>query len=158
MRTAGGQSLRQILCFALIAGSLPAFAADLPGVENADRARSNYILNCQGCHGPNGEGSVRGLVPRMQGFLGNFLRVEGGRAFMVQVPGSANAPLSDAALAEVLNWLLPTISGDELPADFRPYTASEVGELRKTPAIDVDVRRAALIAEMQQEDAARPGS
>lgn len=142
----------------LLLGTLPAFAGEPAGVENPERARTNYILSCQGCHGPNGEGSAIGLVPRMQGFVGNFLRVAGGREFMVQVPGSANAALSDTALAELLNWLLPTISGAELPPDFTPYQVDEVARLRRTPAIDVAHRRSALIEAMAKQGISVPDS
>lgn len=110
---------------------------------NDERARIDYMLNCQGCHLPNGEGA--GDVPRMQDFVGNFLKVPGGREFLVQVPGSANAPLDDARLAELLNWMLDEISRDQLPADFRPYTADEVAEFRTWPLRDVLQVRAQLI-------------
>jgi hypothetical protein len=106
------------------------------------------MLNCQGCHGPSGEGNETAEVPRMQGFVGKFLTVEGGREFMVQVPGSANTALADSALAEVLNWMLLTMSADEVPANFVPYDAVEVGRLRQTPETNVLGRRAALIEAM----------
>ena len=119
-----------------------------PGVENAERARVNYMLNCQGCHGPEGTGTLDGAVPAMKSFVGKFLSVSGGREFLVQVPGSANAALSDAALAEVLNWMLPQISPAQIPADFEPYTAAEVAALRRRPLEDVIGERAKLIALM----------
>ena len=123
-------------------------AADFPGVENTNRARVNYMLSCQGCHGPDGSGTVDGEVPEMNSFLGKFLTVEGGREFLIQVPGSANAALTDAQLAEVINWLLPTISAAEMPADFTPYTAEEVQNLRLQPLQDVVNTRAELIQRM----------
>ena len=110
---------------------------------NDQRARIDYMLNCQGCHLPNGEGA--GDVPRMTDFVGNFLKVPGGREFLVQVPGSANAPLADQRLAELLNWMLDEISRDQLPADYRPYTAEEVAEYRTVPLRDVLQARAKLI-------------
>ena len=110
---------------------------------NAQRARIDYMLNCQGCHLPLGEGA--GDVPRMKDFVGNFLKVTGGREFLVQVPGSANAALDDARLAELLNWMLDEISHDQLPANFRPYTAEEVGKYRAEPLRDVLKTRALLI-------------
>jgi mono/diheme cytochrome c family protein len=123
-------------------------ADNLPGVENSDRARVNYMLNCQGCHGPDGAGAADGVVPTMKDFVGKFLEVAGGREFLVRVPGSANAALSDARLAEVLNWMLPKISPAEIPADFAPYTAAEVATLRRQPLADVAAVRAALVAKM----------
>jgi len=53
----------------------------------------------------------------------------------------AQAPLDDEATAAVLNWMLPHFSRDELPAGFSPYTAAEVGRLRRNPLTDVDVER-----------------
>ncbi|MDE0064006.1 MAG: cytochrome c, class I [Gammaproteobacteria bacterium] len=114
------------------------------GAEVDDRrARIDYMLNCQGCHLPNGEGA--GDVPRMTDFVGNFLKVAGGREFLVQVPGSANAPLEDQRLAELLNWMLDEISRNQLPADFRPYTAEEVAKYRTLPLRDVLKTRAQLV-------------
>ena len=141
-----GISLIWLLCAPLLAA-----AGELAGVEDPIRAKNNYMLNCQGCHGPLGEGNTRAEVPRMQGFVGNFLRVEGGREFMVQVPGSANTGLGDQALAELLNWMLPTMSGTSLPGRFVPYGTEEVARLRKSPEIDVIGRRAGLIEAMQAQ-------
>lgn len=123
--------------------------ADYAGVANEARARTNYMLNCQGCHGPNGAGSRDGAVPRMQNYVGNFLKVPGGREFVVQVPGSANAALSDERLAELLNWMLATLSAEQLPADFVPFEAAEVKRLRRVPETDVVGVRAALVEKIQ---------
>ena len=127
---------------------IPGLAQPLWAAEEAhgQRARIDYMLNCQGCHLPNGEGA--GDVPRMQGFVGNFLKVPGGREFLVRVPGSANAPLDDRRLAELLNWMLLEISRGELPAGFRPYTAEEVGAYRAEPLRDVLQTRARLILDI----------
>jgi mono/diheme cytochrome c family protein len=123
----------------------------LPGVENPARAQVNYMLNCQGCHGADGVGTADGAVPVMKDFVGNFLSVSGGRAFLVRVPGSANAALSDQQLAEVLNWMLPNISPRQIPADFTPYSAAEVAALRRQPLADVEGERARLVARMEQD-------
>ncbi|MGI9327839.1 MAG: c-type cytochrome [Pseudomonadales bacterium] len=128
-----------------VAIAATATAETFPGVENAQRARVNYMLNCQGCHGAHGTAAAGADVPAMQNYVGHFLGVEGGRAFIVQVPGSANAALSDAALAELLNWMLPTLSGPQLPIDFRPYSKAEVAELRASPLKNVAQERARLV-------------
>ena len=125
---------------------LALWAANALGGEqgvNADRARVNYMLNCQGCHLPDGGGVAD--IPRMKGFVGNFLKVPGGREFVVRVPGSANAALDNAALAELLNWMLLEISASELPENFAPYTAEEVGRYRAQPLSDVNAVRTELI-------------
>jgi len=108
----------------------------------------HYMLNCQGCHQADGRG-LQGSVPDMRNFVGKFLDTPGGREFLVQVPGSANSPLSDAALAELLNWILITMSFTALPGNFRPYSAAEVEALRTQTLVDVDARRAELVLTME---------
>ena len=122
--------------------------ADIAGVENPARARVNYMLNCQGCHGATGTGTADGSVPEMRNYVSRFLAVRGGRDFLVQVPGSANAALSDAALAEVLNWMLVEIDPSHIPADFQPYSAAEVGALRRNPLEDIAGARARLVEQI----------
>ena len=123
----------------------------MPGVENQARAEVNYMLNCQGCHGPKGAGVKGGVVPIMQNFVGNFLHVEGGREFLVRVPGSANSALADDALAELLNWILWKQSSMQLPDPFEPYTAAEVASYRQQPLTDVAAEREDLIERMSAE-------
>lgn len=113
----------------------------------ADSARVNYILNCQGCHLSDGRG-YPGKVPNMNGYIGNFLRVEGGREFLVRVPGSATSTLDSAQLAAVLNWLLTEFSADQLPQPFIPYAAEEVERLRQRPFTDVELVRAKLVKQI----------
>ena len=106
----------------------------------------DYTLNCQGCHRADGTGTPGG-VPALAGWVGRFLHVPGGREFLVQVPGVAQAPLDDEALAAVLNWVLERFDQDHVPPGFAPYTASEVGRLRVRPLTNVDrVRRELLEA------------
>ena len=103
------------------------------------------MLNCQGCHGPEAEGNAAANVPRMKNYVGNFLKVPGGREFLVQVPGSASAAVSDAELAELLNWMIQTISPNEAPTPFIPYDESEVRALRYSPEEDVLGTREKLV-------------
>ncbi len=112
--------------------------------SGVDRAAFNYAVHCRGCHGPNGEG-FESRVPSLLGQMGKFLSVEGGREFLVQVPGSANAAVGDEELAQLLNWMLNEFSASELPAEFRHYSAIEVGRLRQEPLMEVDQHRAALV-------------
>lgn len=113
----------------------------------SDEAEFNYFVLCRGCHGPEGAGAVD-RVPNLMGEMGKFLHVSGGREFLVQVPGSANAPVGDNELAELLNWMLEQFSPAELPDRFRPYSAEEVGKLRQEPLMEVDQYRATLVAQM----------
>jgi hypothetical protein len=72
----------------------------------------------------------------------------------VQVPGSANAPVADAALADLLNWMLLTFSPNELPENFAPYTEAEVAALRKNPLMEVENLRAGLVAKITEKTGA----
>lgn len=111
----------------------------------AESARVLYMLHCQGCHRPDGLG-LPGEVPALAGQVARFLSVEGGRAFLVQVPGSASSPLSDAELARVLNWILERFGPAADAAGAAPYDAAEVAALRRTPLVDVETVRRELLA------------
>jgi hypothetical protein len=101
-----------------------------------------------GCHGPQGEG-IPDRVPALKGFVGYFTYLPEGRAFLIQVPGVANAPLSDEELAQVTNWLLRTFSSKELPPDFKPFTAEEVRRYRAKPLQNVSQVREALLSRLR---------
>ena len=120
-------------------------AADRSSAATMARAHVDYMLNCQGCHGATGAGTADGSVPPLAGAVGSFLAVPGGREFLVRVPGSANAALDDARLAQVLNWMLLTFSPDVVDERFEPYTATEVTAYRSDPLIDVEGVRAELM-------------
>ena len=117
-----------------------------------DAVQFDYMMNCQGCHLPDGQGFPRRNVPNLSGHLGKFLHVTGGREFLVQVPGSAQSDLDDERLTAVINWMLVTFSANELPEDFQPYTVSEVNALRRTPLVDVKSTRAVLMKRIQKAD------
>lgn len=91
-----------------------------------------------------------GKVPAMNGLLAKFVTVPGGREYLARVPGVANSKLGDADLAALMNWLIPEM-GPAVPADFKPYSAKEIGELRRSRLQDVNSVRAALIARMPNE-------
>jgi hypothetical protein len=123
----------------------------LLAAANAD-ARTphiNYMLECQGCHLPDGSGS-EGAVPSLRGSVARFLTVPGGREFLVRVPGSALAPLDDAQLAAVLNWILAEFGPREIAERVAPFRAEEVGRLRSTPLTDVEGTRRELIRRIEE--------
>jgi hypothetical protein len=111
---------------------------------NEERASFNYMLYCQGCHTADAMGHVD-RIPRMNGYVGNFLKVDGGREYLSQVPGAANASVDDIQLAELLNWIILNYSGDSLPGNFEPYTSDEVAALRQYPLMEVVDHRAQLV-------------
>ncbi|MGA0601260.1 c-type cytochrome [Caulobacter sp. KR2-114] len=118
-------------------------------VDYNDRAAwTNWALNCQGCHRPNGFGTPGGAPP-LRGVVARFLTVEGGRAYLTRVPGVATAPLGDQDLADVLNFVLRHFDGGRLPPDFKPYTAAEIAAGRQSLLrTDAATTRQRLIARM----------
>ena len=119
-------------------------AASAPDPETLS-PRMNYILHCQGCHLPDGSG-MKGKVPDMRGMLALFARLPEGRAYIGRVPGAANAHLSDAQLARLLNWLVPEMGPAEA-GGFTPYSAEEVGKLRRNRLQEVRAVRQRLLAQ-----------
>ncbi len=102
-----------------------------------------YTLNCWGCHQPHAEG-IPGTVPRLAHSMGYFLAIPEGRAYLVQVPGVANSPLNNEQIVQVLNWLLTTFNKDEVPKDFKPYSAEEIRKWRRHPIANVKAARVEL--------------
>lgn len=145
--------LRGILALAALAGVAGAGLAaqgalSETGVSNPALARQNWILKCQGCHRPDATGTAA-TTPAMAGVVAKFLHVPGGREYLGRVPGVATAPVGDAELADLLNWTLYRFDGAHVPADFKPYTAEEVGKLRRAPLrTEAPVVRAALMAKI----------
>lgn len=105
----------------------------------------NYMLQCMGCHTPDGSGEP-GRVPSVRATLVPFSRIPAGRQFLVQVPGVAQSTLSDAELAELLNWMIGHLSSDPERERFTRFSAAEVSQYRATPLTDVRKAREKLIA------------
>lgn len=126
-------------------------AAALAAADESGRVVFDYQMNCQGCHTPDGAGA--GSVPAMKGHVGVFLQSQEGREFLVRVPGSATSALSDERLAAVLNWIMYEFAGDSLQTPFTPYSAAEVGSLRKSPLNEVDDYREQVLRAIAGADA-----
>ena len=115
---------------------------------------TDYLLQCRGCHGPDGAGAP-GAAPSFRGQVGRFLAVPGGREYLIRVPGTAQSELDDARTAALLNWLVREFSSAEVPADFTPYSAGEVARWRRSPLIDVWATRRELVQAIEAQ-AGRP--
>lgn len=115
-----------------------------------ERQRISFLLHCSGCHQSDGSGSPDSGIPDMRGSIGHFLRLPEGRAFLVQVPGTAQSSLNDGDTAELLNWMVKTLGEKEVPAGFSPYTRDEVTRLRKIPLDDVPAVRTSLVGRLQK--------
>lgn len=116
-------------------------------------ARSAYVVHCAGCHGVDGAGSKVGYVPDLRS-LGQFLRLPGGREFVIKVPGVMGSGLTDSQVAEVTNWVLSGIAAGSLPAGFEPYSREEVARARSTPLVDVAEMRRRLVAQARERGVA----
>lgn len=121
-----------------------------PALASETRARTNFLLHCSGCHQQDGGGSVENGIPNMKGRVGHFLRLPEGRAFLVQVPGTSQSSLNDADTAELLNWMVTSMSRNELPPGFAPYTAGEVTRLRGERLNDAAAVRAAIAGRLRE--------
>lgn len=126
------------------------FAAAVAGwpwpAARAESSSNLYLLNCWGCHGSKGEG-IKGTAPPLIG-LADFLKVKGGRSYIVQVPGVSQSSLNDAQVAQVMNWVLENMSKGSLPHDFSPYTADEIHEYRSTRLAELSKTRRALMDQL----------
>lgn len=125
--------------------ALPAAAA-----PDAVRARTQYIHHCTGCHLMDGRGVPSKGIPSMRNTLDRFLQVQGGREYIVQVPGVMNSSLSDGDIANLMNWLLPYVTSDGLLQGIRPYSAEEIASLRKSRPVDFDGTRRHLVSGLRK--------
>jgi hypothetical protein len=132
-----------ILRAALVAVSLLAAAT-----AHAGDPRVDYMLQCQGCHLADGSGAP-GVVPDLRGSLGRFLRVPGGREYLVRVPGAAQSPLSDERLAALLDWMIREFGPADAAADVGPYRPEEVARWRADPYLEVEGVRRELMRRIQ---------
>ncbi len=110
-------------------------AAESPPVDE------DYVLHCSACHGSDGAG-VGGVVPGL-GAVGEIATRPGGRDYLMRVPGAAQAPLDDARLARLLNWVVATYGGVEVVP---PITREEVGAARVKPLRDPAAVRSVILA------------
>ena len=137
---------------------LPAALVAAAALARAAHAspQQDYSLYCMGCHGSDAQG-VAGKVPPLAGSLALFMRSPEGRNYLLRVPGAASSALGDAQLAAVLNWLVerypPTPS---VAAAGPPFTAAEVGELRRAPLADVRERRREVVRSLAASGPAPP--
>lgn len=116
--------------------------AAIAATASAD-PETDYLLHCRGCHLPDGR-SVPPEVPTLRSVIGQIVATAGGRDYVMRVPGVAQSSLPDAQLANVLNWVLSEFNADTIPADFKPFTATEVGAARKQVLADPLKHRATI--------------
>jgi len=127
------------------AGSFTTFVLLLVscGTACAYEPQTNYMLQCMGCHTPDGSGEP-GRVPSIKETLVPFVQNPNGRRFLIQVPGASQSTLSDAELAALLNWMVQNLSVAK-PEHFTRFTEAEVAGLRHRPLVDVQGARRLLL-------------
>jgi len=104
----------------------------------------NYMLQCMGCHTPDGSGAA-GRVPSIRSTLLPFSAVAAGRQFLVQVPGASQSTLSNAELADLLNWMIENLTNGPRGVAFNRFTAAEVASYRQKPLVEVRGTRERLL-------------
>ena len=104
----------------------------------------DYALECRGCHLADGAGAGTD-IPDLRDSVGRFTTVPDGRAYLVRVPGSSQAPLDDAALAAVLNWMIQRFGPEDVAQGLRPFDAAEVARFRSEPLVEVEAERRRLL-------------
>jgi hypothetical protein len=104
----------------------------------------NYQLHCMGCHRADGTGEA-GRVPSLRRTLVPFSRLPEGRDFVMRVPGVAQAPLDDAEVAALLNWMARNLSDVSVDERYVDYTAQEVANARHRPLPALRSVRASLV-------------
>jgi hypothetical protein len=119
--------LRGLLLLLLALSCQAAAAAEL---RHGQTPRTMWMLNCQGCHRADGNGTGS-AVPPLSGLVSHFLSVPGGREYLIRVPGVAGSPLPDGQLTELVNWMFQEFDPGNIPAGFVPYTEQEITALRQ---------------------------
>jgi mono/diheme cytochrome c family protein len=120
-----------LLLAAAAAGAAPAVSGiDPPKIAATPGA---YLLYCGGCHGINGHSSDA-AVPSLKGQVDAFLCLPSGREYLIRLPNVAFAPLTDAQLADLMNFVVGLGQTRTGKGDL-PYTAAEVGTLRRKPLL-----------------------
>jgi hypothetical protein len=110
----------------------------------AHDVETNYRLYCMGCHVEDGSG-LEGKVPSMRRTLVPLSMRPEGRRFLVQVPGVAQSPLTNADVAALLNWMILNLTDKPAPHGVAAFTENEVARYRAQRLLNVRATRAKLV-------------
>ncbi|MCS5637485.1 MAG: cytochrome c [Myxococcota bacterium] len=132
-----------VACFVVANSGQQAWAAEPDVLED-------YTLHCSACHTLDG-GGTKGFVPSLRE-LGPLLDHPEGRNYLIRVPGVAQAPLSDARIARLLNWVLAEYSKTAVEP---PFGQDEVADWRAHPLRDPVGFRAQMNTELEASTTAR---
>ena len=140
--------MRALLASLICITALPAGAADGAAV---------FATHCTACHQPGGVG-VPGLAPPLAGTLGERLKIAGrgylprvvthGMTGLITVNGQrytgampSFAQLDDESLAAVLNHVLTSFNGEQLPEGHQPFSVAELAAARAEKLAPHEVRK-----------------
>lgn len=141
MRVAAALALSGLLA---AAGVAHVHADDAPKTAVArmmrmSAAQSDYIENCGGCHGFDGN-SAPADVPVLKGRVGYFMCNSEGRHYLLRLPNVAHSRIADPQeLAELMNFVVFGIGGTSTPREARPFTAKEVAMWRRQAMTSVSL-------------------
>ncbi|RID91125.1 hypothetical protein D2N39_14605 [Gemmobacter lutimaris] len=126
--------------------SLLVLATAAPGVagNTATSPRANYVLHCSGCHGMQGLGTAEGGIPAFPDSVGHIVSIESGRDYVMHVPGVVGNNMTNAQIAEVMNYIL-----DQWSDGRGHFTEAEVTRRRETPIGDVVTYRRKVVEELR---------
>ena len=125
----------------LMVGLAGTAVAQVAGKKILDpvQARSDYVENCGGCHGIDGD-SAPALLPVLRGRTGYFLCDPEARAYLIRLPNVSHSRITDnAELADLLNYVVFDLGGTSVSASRPPFTAEEVTRERTRTLSDVSL-------------------
>ncbi len=134
----------------------PALSASAAATEGSPAF--DYRMNCEGCHAIGGVGAEP-HVPALTANLAPFLQTAQGREYLVRVPGVRQASISDARVANLLNYVIIRFGDPSNTSNFAPITEAEVARYRARPYLNVPAaRQAALDAHKANTADTSPGA
>jgi len=93
--------------------------------------QSDYVEHCSGCHGMQGN-SAPAEIPVLRDRVGYFMCTKEGREYLIRLPNVAYSAITDdQELADMMNFVVFGLGGNSAPRGAKPFTAAEVGRLRK---------------------------
>jgi hypothetical protein len=148
-RGISGARAASVLARTLIGATLGGTVWHEPALGNqkVSPASELFVLNCQGCHGARGEVVSEDIRPLAFAFR-SFTQTSRGRAYLIRIPGIANAPIGDGPLTNLLNYLTELWRPNPDAHKSRPFNEAEVSALRHKPLLDVTAERAAVIRQL----------
>ena len=104
-----------------------------PELPRLTTPQSDYVEHCSGCHGMQGN-SAPAEIPVLRNRIGYFMCTPEGRDYLIRLPNVSYSAITDnQELADMMNFIVFGLGGSSAPKNARPFTATEVGRLRRDP-------------------------